>query len=184
MNTSQALIVIDVQNEYFTGALPVTYPENSFDHIKEAIIAAHNSNIPVIFIKHLCNTPDATTFKGGTFEQELHPDLLALGADITFTKEFPSSFYKTGLQDYLIQHNIDTLTVVGYMTQMCCDTTARQAAHMGYQVNFLSDATGTLAFSNAQGSITAKQLHESVLITQAGFFSNVIPTSEWLQQLV
>jgi hypothetical protein len=35
------------------------------------------------------------------------------------------------------------------MTQMCCDTTARQAVHRGYAVNFLSDATGTLAVSNA-----------------------------------
>ena len=41
------------------------------------------------------------------------------------------------------------------MTQMCCDTTARQAYHLGFGVEFLSDATGTLAISNAAGAVTA-----------------------------
>lgn len=39
---------------------------------------------------------------------------------------------------------IDTVVISGYMTQMCCDTTARQALHLGFSVEFLSDATGTL----------------------------------------
>ncbi len=52
------------------------------------------------------------------------------------------------------------------MTQMCCDTTARGAFHKGYAVEFLSDATGTLAFSNETGTVTDEELHRTVLTTQ------------------
>lgn len=46
------------------------------------------------------------------------------------------------------ERNIDTVSIAGYMTQICCDTTARQAFHRGYKVEFLRDATGTLDVEN------------------------------------
>ena len=69
------------------------------------------------------------------------------------------------------------------MTQMCCDTTARQAFHRGYAVDFLSDATGTLSVTNAAGTITAGDLHKAVLITQQMLFSRVLPTDEWIRKV-
>ncbi len=68
------------------------------------------------------------------------------------------------------------------MTQMCCDTTARQAFSRGYAVNFLSDATGTLAFTNAAGSINDADLHRAILVTQQQRFSRVLTTAEWIRQ--
>jgi nicotinamidase-related amidase len=50
------------------------------------------------------------------------------------------------------------------MTQMCCDTTIRHAFHGGFQVEFLSDATGTLAFCNDAGKIKAEELHRAILV--------------------
>lgn len=183
MNKSHALIVVDVQNEYFTGCMPITYPENSFDNIKKAIRAAKQHDLPVIFVKHLCASPDATSFRLGAFEQELHADLIELGADHIVTKEMASSFHNTDLKEYLDSHGITTVTVAGYMTQMCCDTTARYAAHLGYKVNFLSDGTGTLDFTNEQGHVSAKDLHTATLITQANFFSHVLTTDAWINEL-
>ncbi len=69
------------------------------------------------------------------------------------------------------------------MTQMCCDTTARQAFHRGYAVDFLSDATGTLSVTNAAGTITAGDLHKAVLITQQMLFSRVLSTDEWIRKV-
>ena len=46
----RALLVIDVQNEYFSGKLPVTYPENSFENIIKVIDFANENKIPVIII--------------------------------------------------------------------------------------------------------------------------------------
>ena len=73
----------------------------------------------------------------------------------------------------------DTVVISGYMTQMCCDTTARQAFHLGFAVEFLSDATGTLSLANDAGSVTAEELHRAILVTQAALFSRVMTTAEW-----
>jgi len=74
------------------------------------------------------------------------------------------------------------VTIAGYMTQMCCDTTARQAVHLGYAVYFLSDATGTLAVANAAGSVTAEELHRAILVTQQMRFARVMRTGEWMKE--
>jgi hypothetical protein len=50
---------------------------------------------------------------------------------------------------------------------------------MGFGVEFLSDATGTLAITNNAGSITAEDLHRAVLVTQAMRFSTVLSTAKW-----
>jgi hypothetical protein len=56
----------------------------------------------------------------------------------------------------------------------------RQAVHLGYAVNFLSGATGTLAVSNAAGSVTAEELHRAILVTQQMWFAKVMGTGKWV----
>ena len=69
------------------------------------------------------------------------------------------------------------------MTQMCCDTTARQASHLGFKVNFQSDSTGTQSIKNNAGEVEAEELHKSILVTQAMGFSEVVTTDEWVSSL-
>lgn len=178
-----ALLVIDVQNEYFTGKLPVTYPAKSFEKIQIAMDHAHAVHLPVVVIQHTNPAPEAATFKKGTDGWELHDEIKRRYADIVIEKTLPGSFTATSLDDWLKENNISTITIAGYMTQMCCDTTARQAFHRGYTVNFLSDATGTLAITNSAGSVTDEELHRAILVTQAMRFSRVISTNEWMMDI-
>lgn len=60
---------------------------------------------------------------------------------------------------------------------------ARQAFHLGFAVEFLADAIGTLDISNEAGSVKAEELHRSILVTQAMCFSKVITVNEWLHTL-
>ena len=92
----------------------------------------------------------------------------------------PGSFTGTYLEGLLRKLHSDTVTICGYMTQMCCDTTARQAFHLGFSVEFLSDATGTLDVSNSAGSIKADELQKAVLIIQEMKFSKVLTTDKWI----
>lgn len=96
----------------------------------------------------------------------------------------PGSFTGTDLEAWLRTNNIDIVVVAGYMTQMCCDTTARQAMHLGFDVEFLSDATGTLSISNYAGEVSDEDLHKAILVTQAMRFSRVLTTEEWVENLV
>jgi nicotinamidase-related amidase len=174
------LLVIDVQNEYFSGSMPVIYPPESFKNILRAMDHAHAAGVPVVVIQHTNVAANAVTFKKGTFNQELHNEIKHHPADIHVEKNMPGSFTGTGLDRWLKERRITKVTIAGYMTQMCCDTTARQAFHRGYAVDFLSDATGTLSVTNAAGTITAGDLHKAVLITQQMLFSRVLTTDEWI----
>jgi nicotinamidase-related amidase len=178
----QALLVIDVQNEYFTGKLPITFPTGSREKILTAMDYACAAHIPVVVIQHTNPDPEAVTFRKGTDAWELHHDIKQRHADIIIEKNLPGSFTLTMLDAYLKKNGISTVTIAGYMTQMCCDTTARQAFHRGYTVNFLSDATGTLSFTNSAGSISDADLHRAILVTQQQRFSCVLTTDEWICQ--
>jgi len=179
----QALLVIDVQDEYFTGKLPVTYPEGSLANITRAMDHAQAAGIPVVVIRHTNPAPDAPSFRKGTAGWELHDEIKRRPADVVIEKTLPGSFTGTTLGEWLGKNAITTLTIAGFMTQMCCDTTARQAFHWGYSVNFLSDATGTLSITNAAGSVSAEDLHRAILVTQQMRFSRVMTTEEWIKEV-
>jgi nicotinamidase-related amidase len=182
-NVKRALLVIDVQNEYFTGKLPVTYPAGSLVNVLSAMDAAHAKGVPVVVIQHASPQPDASIFRKGSKEWELHPEVAARMHATLIHKSLPGSFTGTGLEAWLRQHGVDTLVIAGYMTQMCCDTTARQAMHLGFGVEFLSDGTGTLPIKNDAGEVSAEELHRAILVTQQMRFSRVLKTGNWIDQL-
>jgi nicotinamidase-related amidase len=180
---SEALLVIDVQNEYFSGKLPVTYPHGSIVNILQAMDAANAAHVPVVVIQHANKAAGAATFVPGTPAWELHLDVKKRPHDLLIEKTLPGSFTGTDLGAWLKERGIKTVTIAGYMTQMCCDTTARQAFHRGYSVKFLLDATGTLSITNSAGAISDADLHRAILVTQQMRFSQVMTAAEWIQSL-
>ncbi|QLE57301.1 cysteine hydrolase family protein [Nostoc sp. TCL26-01] len=179
----RAVLVIDVQNEYFTGKLPVTYPSGNLDNILQVMNIAHERGIPVIVVRHTQPQADSPIFQKGSPEWELHPEIAKRPYALLIDKNLPGSFTGTELETWLRQREIDTVVIAGYMTQMCCDTTARQASHLGFAVEFLCDATGTLAFKNNAGVASDEELHRATLVAQDTFISKVISTSEWINHL-
>ena len=182
-NVKRALLVIDVQNEYFTGKLPVSYPSGSLINVLNAMDAANAKRLPVAIIQHASPQPDAAVFRQGSKEWQLHPEVAGRPHDVLIHKSLPGSFTGTELETWLRQHEVETVVIAGYMTQMCCDTTARQAMHLGFGVEFLSDGTGTLSIKNDAGEVSAEELHRAILVTQQMRFSRVLKTNTWLNQL-
>jgi nicotinamidase-related amidase len=175
----KALLVIDVQNEYFTGKLKVTYPSNSLDNILKVMDYAHENNMVIIIVQHTAISGD--TFIRNSNEWQIHPNISEKSYDYLIEKNKPSSFYETNLEEILKKESITGVVISGYMTQMCCDTTAREAFHKGYHVEFLSDATGTIDVNNEVGIVSSEELHKVTLITQSLKFSNVISSDEWMR---
>ena len=180
---SRALLVIDVQNEYFTGALPITHPAGHLETILSAMDAARDAGVPTVVIQHHMADPEAPMFRRGSAEWELHAEVAGRPRDRHVEKQLPGSFTGTDLGDWLAARDIKTVTVAGYMTHMCCDTTARQAVHRGLTCEFLSDATGTLPLSNEAGDVTAEELHRSILCAQQMLLSEVLPTADWRERI-
>jgi nicotinamidase-related amidase len=179
----RALLIIDVQNVYFAEGLKVVYPAGSLENILKAMDEASTHGIPVVVIQHSAVTPLSKGFQKGTDSWKLHPEIEKRPRSVLIEKTFPGSFTGTNLELWLREQKINTVAIAGYMTQMCCDTTARQAFHLGFAVEFLSDATGTLAVSNQAGSVTAEELHRAILVTQSMRFSKVMTAKDWLAGL-
>jgi nicotinamidase-related amidase len=114
---------------------------------------------------------------------QLHAEVEKRPRDVLIDKQLPGSFTNTGLADWLKSVHAETVTICGYMTHMCCDTTARQAFHRGLKVEFLSDATGTLNVENEGGSVTDQQMQSAILAAQQMFISQVQSSKDWFAKL-
>jgi nicotinamidase-related amidase len=180
---NRALLVIDVQNEYFTGALPITHPVGHLEKIVQVSTEACRKSVPVFLIRHHQPDPQSPIFRYGSPEWELHPCTAEIRAHALIDKSLPGCFTNTNLLSTLRSMGVDTLGISGYMTHMCCDTTARQAMHEGLKVEFLSDATGTLDLTNQAGTVTAEELHRAILCSQQMLISEVIDSNAWLARL-
>ncbi len=178
----RALLVIDVQNEYFTGALPITHPAGHLTQILRTMDAAAG-RIPMVVIQHHFPQPEMPFFQKGTPGWDLHPEVAVRPRDLLLEKTLPGSFTNTPLESWLRERGVTTVTIAGYMTHMCCDTTAREAVHRGFKVEFLRDATGTLALSNSAGEVTAEELHRAILCAQQMLLSEVLDVETWIGRL-
>ena len=180
---SRALLVIDVQREYFEGAFPIRHPVGHLGTILEVMDAANKADIPIVVVRHHQPDPESPVFRKGSEMWQLHDEIESRPRDILVDKQLPGSFTNTGLDQFLKEKGVDTVCIAGYMTQVCCDTTAREAFHRGYKVEFLRDATGTLDVENKAGSVTAEQLHKAILVAQQMFISDVIDKDTWLNRI-
>lgn len=184
MSTSprRALLVIDVQNEYFSGDLPIEYPpvSTSLPNIVHAIKTAQTTRTPVIIVQH--DAPEESPlFAKGSEGWRLHPAIEELAADHRINKPMADVFTGTDLKQWLSANNIDTLSVVGYMTHNCNASTIYHAAHAGYKVEYLSDATGALPYENAGGKASAEEIHRVFSTVFHSNFAAVVTTREWIE---
>jgi nicotinamidase-related amidase len=179
---TSVLLVIDVQNEYVTGGLPIVDPpvEGSLARIAEAIDAANAVGVAVVLVRHTETDPTGGLFVAGTPAWELHDTVASRPHLAVVDKTLPGSFTGTGLEALLAEHEIDHLVVVGYMTHMCIDTTTRQAMHLGLDVTVLDDATGTIDVSD---TLPASLVHRVELGVLGDGFATVTSTSDWVGSL-
>lgn len=180
-NPRRALVVIDVQNEYVTGDFPIEYPpiETSLANIGRAIDGAREAGVPVVVVQNFAPA-GSPIFARGSVGAELHPVVASRERDHYVEKALPSAFTGTDLAQWLAARDIDTLTVVGYMTHNCDASTVFEATHAGLQVEFLQDATGSLPYANDAGFASAEDIHRVFSVVMHSRFAAVATTDAWL----
>ena len=178
----RALVVIDVQNEYFEGgSLPIEHPpvSRTLPNIAMAMSAAAQAGVPVVVVQH--HAPAGfPIFQPGTHAAELHEAIAGQPRDHLVTKAFPSAFAGTDLAQWLDKHRVDTLTLVGYMTHHCIASTIYEGMHRGISMEYLHDASGALPYANAAGRATAEEIHRVSGVVFHSTFAAVASTTEWI----
>ncbi|WP_343730807.1 cysteine hydrolase family protein [Duganella sp.] len=177
----RALIVIDVQNEYFTGKMKIEYPpvDDSLANITRAMDAARAAGIPVVMVQH--DAPEQSPiFAKGSDGWQLHPEMRGRSYSHLINKAYASVFTGTDLAQWIADNGVDTLTIVGYMTHNCDASTIYEAAHKGLAVEFLSDASGSPSYENAAGKASAEEIHRVYSTVFHSSFAAVASTGQWI----
>jgi nicotinamidase-related amidase len=143
MANTVALLVIDVQNGMFDGVRipPVYNAATLLANLQILLTRARQTVTPIIFIQHMGH--NGHLLEPGTQGSQLHPSLRPQADELIIQKTMPDSFYKTRLQESLVQRGIQQLVVSGIQTDLCVDTTCRRAASLDYDVHLVSDSHST-----------------------------------------
>lgn len=151
-----ALLVIDMQKFFLEPQSP-TFTCGGvaiLPTIKRLIAAFRERGRPVIYTKHVHHPDNLDSgimgwwWKGmcieGSPESEVHHDIAPLPGEKVVLKHRYSAFYNTDLETVLRCLKIEDLVISGIMTNMCCESTARDAYYRDYRVFFLADGTGSI----------------------------------------
>jgi nicotinamidase-related amidase len=179
----RALIVVDVQQEYFDGILQLQHPdrEASLSNVTRSMDVADAHDLPVVVVQH--ELPEgAPVFAEGSPSWELHPDVASRvkPQHKRVAKDRSSVFAGTDVAAWLAEQGVDTITIVGFMTNNCDIATAAAAEELGLAAEVLSDATGAIHLANEAGKVSAEQLHDTLLVLLQSNFAAVATTDAWV----
>lgn len=143
----KALVVIDVQNDYFSsGNLPLWNADKTLDSIVDLISSAKKSNVPVILIQHVVESGPAPFFAKNSPGVDIHPRILEAAPDAPIIiKGHADAFLKTNLESVLDQTGVEKVVICGMMTHNCVTHTALSKAADKYKVSVLPDACTTVS---------------------------------------
>lgn len=173
-----ALLVIDFQNEYFTGRMPIPDGAAALAKTRELIAFADSHKIPVYHVQHVAPAGSPVfAIDGETVK--FHKDMQPRANDVVLQKTTVSVFGSTDLNERLKKSGIETVIIAGLMTHACVAGAARDAAPLGYNVIVASDASATRAITRANGvSIDKDSLHKAALAEVEDTFGDVLNTAQ------
>lgn len=161
---SQALVLIDLQNDYFPGGrMELVGADAAVAAAASLLGAFRERGLPVVHIRHLSQRPGATFFLPDTQGAEIHRAVEPLAGETVIVKHFPSAFRQTNLQAVLRELGASQVVFAGMMTHMCVDATARAAADFGFQVVVAEDACATRDLEYNGETIPSDHVHKSFL---------------------
>ena len=188
-----ALLLIDVQKVYTTPGSPLFIDGHdvAIANMNRLVRAAERKGDFLVYVRHVhrkdgsdtgrmfdyLGSPGEIGFLENSDEIEFDPSLTLPPGALQITKSRYSAFVGTGLDEILRQRQIDRIVVTGFMTNYCCETTARHGHDLDYYVDFVMDATGCPDASAEVTQPVIKAVTSAVLV---GGFARVCTTDDYL----
>ena len=178
-----ALLVIDVQKGLDDPSRGKRNNPDAESNIALLLSEWRKQELPIIHIRHCSlgpNSPLRPELPGNAFKEEARP----LPSEAQFGKSINCAFIGTELEEYLKEHDISSLVIVGLTTDHCVSSSARMAANLGFNVTLVSDATATFNREGHDGAIhAADDVREISLVSLDGEFCIVRSTEEVLNEI-
>ncbi|MBB4292549.1 nicotinamidase-related amidase [Rhizobium leguminosarum] len=172
------LLVIDAQEsfrqrDYWDETLASPY----IDRQQALIDGAEAGGIPVVQIFHVDENPPFSEASG--FVRTLAP--LRIAPNATFRKNRHSALVGSGLDVWLTENGVRRILVSGIRTEQCCETTTRHASDLGYQVDYVGEATLTFPMADATGRTwSAREIRDRTELVLSGRFARITTVEQAL----
>lgn len=178
MTNPAVLIVIDAQQGFSDPQWGETHNPECQTNIELLLETWRNNSWPIVLVRHDSTTPGSPLTPGQSGNDFY--DGVSGKHDLLVSKSVNSAFFGTpDLHAWLTKHDYTDVVICGITTNFCCETTARMAGNLGYNVVFAIDATrtfdrtlldGTVVPADMVAAMTAANLH--------GEFATVVNTAD------
>ena len=171
---SSALVIIDAQQTYREGVMQLEGVEPALEECRTLLERFRAADRPVFHIQHDAGpgSPYDVTAPIGQIAAPVPP----VNGEAVIVKNFPNSFANTDLDEQLKAAGIENLILVGFMSHMCVNSTARGAFTLGYNPTVVASATATRALPSriSDKTIDAALLNEVALAALSDLPSAVV----------
>jgi nicotinamidase-related amidase len=180
-----ALLLIDVQkgideSKHWGGNRNNPEAEG---HIKLLLTFWREKNFPVFLIQHCSNELLSPLRKGHT-GNEFKSFISPAGDEVVIQKATASAFIRTELEKELMERDIDTLYIAGFVTNNSVEATGRMAGELGFKTTIVSDATACFNKASLDGTVFSSELiHQISLANLAGEYARICSTREVMGEL-
>jgi nicotinamidase-related amidase len=176
---ADALVVIDIQNEYFPdGALTLPNAEAAAQQAAKAIEASRAAGITVIHMRHEEPSSDEW-FVPGSSGAEINSAVAPADGEPVIVKHHPNSFLETDLEERLAAAGASRVAFCGMMTSMCVDATVRAAADLGLDPVLVDDACAAPDLEHRGRQVPADAVHAAFCAALGDEIATVVPTGEF-----
>lgn len=179
-----ALIVVDVQEGFDDPSFMGKRNNPAADHNIEAIIKTwEKAKRPIVVVQHN-SVSSGSVLNPSKPGNSLKPYVKSVKPDLAVSKSVNSAFYGTpDLDQWLKSSDIHQIVIIGIQTNMCCETTARMAGNLGYEVIFVPDAMHTFDATGPDGVvISADEITRATVASLFdGEFAKIASTQEILE---
>ena len=175
----QALIIVDVQNDYFAGgAMELVGMDAAARNCRRLLDRFRADAAPVFHIQHLAAQPGAAFFVPDTPGCDINQLMLPQDDEPVITKHYPSAFRETDLHQRLQAEGIEELIICGAMSHMCIDTTVRAAFDLGYRCQVAADACATRDLEYEGQRVAAADVQAAFMAALSSPFAQISSTDE------
>ncbi len=175
-----ALILIDIQNDYFSnGALALKGANDAATNANRLLNIFREKQLPIAHIKHETTKPEMRFMLPGTFGQNIHDSVKPLKNETCFTKHYPNSFWQTGIEKHLKDNNIEHLVIVGMMTHMSISTTVRAAMERGFKTTIIRDACATRSLE-FNGEVIPEETVQKIALAELTIISQLTSLNSFI----
>lgn len=179
--SNRAIVVVDLQKDYLgSGRFPLTGIDAAATNAARVIEAARARGDRIVHVHHVSKEADSPLFAPDTDGIGPIPVVAPQEGDTVVIKNYPNSFRETPLHAALQARGITEIVVVGAMSDVCIDATARAAADLGYGLTVVHDACATRDKAFGDSLVPAAQVHATIMSALEFGYGKVTTTADYL----